>query len=49
MCVAASATGLQQAMMVVAVVLLVAIYNYWRASRVLPGEIRAAEQALTVQ
>jgi predicted MFS family arabinose efflux permease len=38
-CLAASATGLQQAMMSVGVVLLVAVYNYWRASRALPREM----------
>lgn len=41
-CLAASATGLQQAMMAVGVVLLVAVYNYWRASRALPGETAEA-------
>lgn len=38
-CLAASATGLQHAMMALAVVLLVAIYNYWRASHALPREV----------
>lgn len=44
-CVAASATGLQYAMMAVGAVLLIAIYNYMRASRVAPAEIREAEGA----
>lgn len=37
-CLAASAAGLQHAMMSISVVLLVAIYNYWRAARALPVE-----------
>lgn len=41
-CLSASATGLQQAMMAVGVVLLIATYNYWRASRALPGETAEA-------
>lgn len=44
-CLAASATGLQQAMLAVGGFLLIAIYNYLSAARVLPGEIREAGQA----
>lgn len=38
-CLAASASGLQQAMLLAGLVLLIAVYNYVRAARALPGEI----------
>jgi len=41
-CLAASATGLQQAMLLAGLVLLVAIYNYVRAARALSHEITAS-------
>lgn len=38
-CLEASATGLQHAMLLVGLVLLVAIYNYCRAARAFPAEV----------
>jgi hypothetical protein len=42
-CGAASATGLQQAMLLLGLFLLFAIAAYWIASRAIAGEIKALE------
>lgn len=44
-CRAASAIGLQQAMLLLGLFLLVAVVSYWLASRTISGEIAAAERA----
>ena len=45
LCKAASATGLQQAMLLLGLFLVFAIAAFWLASRTISGEIAAAEGA----